>query len=94
MLAYQQQDIVASVEVEEKPQIFMTHSVTIPGRSLAIVFVFNNLKPHQSGSLYEIVPSDTVLNKHPNICIIPMIHNVDVHRMEHLPLVVNLPSGY
>ena len=66
----------------------MAHSVTIPGRTLAIVLVHNNLNPHQSGSLYEIVPSDTIMNKHPNIYIIPMIHNVDVHRMEHLPLVV------
>ena len=88
VLAYQQQEIVASVELDERPQIFMAHSVTIPGRSLAIVSVHNNLNPHQSGSLYEIVPSDTIMNKHPNIYIIPMIHNVDVHRMEHLPLVV------
>ena len=26
--------------------------------------------------------------KYPNLCIIPMIHNIDVHRPEHLPLVV------
>ena len=26
--------------------------------------------------------------KHPNLCVIPMIHNVDVHKTEHLPLVV------
>ena len=88
VLAYQQQDIVASIDIEERPQIFMAHSVTIPGRSLAIISVYNNVSLHQSGSLYEIVPSDTVKNRHPNICIIPMIHNVDVHRMDHLPLVV------
>ena len=88
VLTYQQQEIVASVELDERPQIFMAHSVTIPGRSLAIVLVHNTLNPHQSGSLYEIVPSDIIMNKHPNIYIIPMIHNVDVLRMEHLPLVV------
>ena len=27
-------------------------------------------------------------DKYPDLCIIPMIHNVDVHRTEHLPLVV------
>ena len=37
VLAYQQQEIVASVELDKRPQIFMAHSVTIPGRSLAIV---------------------------------------------------------
>ena len=62
--------------------------MTIPDRSLAIVSVYNNLNPHQSKSLYEIIPSDAIINKHPNIYIIPMIHNVDVHRMEHLPLVI------
>ena len=32
-------------------------------------------------------------DKYPDLCIIPMIHNVDVHQTEHLPLVViNLAS--
>ena len=87
-MAYQQQEIVASIEIEDRPHIFMAHSVTIPGRSLAVVLVYNNLGPHQSGSMYEMVPNDTIKNKHPNICIIPMIHNVDVHRKDHLPLVI------
>ena len=26
--------------------------------------------------------------KYPNLCVIPMVHNIDVHRTEHLPLVV------
>ena len=88
VLAYQQQEIVASIEIDERPQIFLAHSVTIPGRSLAIVLVYNNLNPHKSKSLYEIVPSDAIINKHPNIYIIPMIHNIDVDRTEHLPLVI------
>ena len=29
-----------------------------------------------------------LVEKYPNVCIIPMIHNVDVHRNEYLPLVV------
>ena len=66
----------------------MAHSVTIPERTLAIICVYNNLKPHQSGSLYEIEPSDMILDKYPNLCIIPMVHNVDVHSTEYLPLVV------
>ena len=84
---------MASIDIEEKPQIHMAHSVTIPGRTLAIICVYNNLKPHQSGSLYEIEPSDKLLDKYPNLCIIPMMHNVDIHRTEYLPLVViNLSS--
>ena len=88
VLDYQQQELVASIDIEVKPQINMTQSVTIPGRTLAIVCICNNLDPNQSGSLYEIEPSDTIIEKYPNFCVIPMIHNVDVHRTEHLPLVV------
>ena len=88
ILDYQQQELVASIDIEDKSQISMAHSMTIPGRTLAIVCVYNNLDPHQSGSLYEIEPNDAINEKYPNLCVIPMIHNVDVHRTEHLPLVV------
>ena len=88
ILDYQQQEFVASIDIEDKPQVNMTYSVTIPGRTLAINCICNNLDPHQSGSLYEVEPSDTINEKYPNLCVIPMIHNVDVHRTEHLPLVV------
>ena len=88
VLDYQQQELVASVDIEDEPQLCITHSVIIPGRTLAIVCVYNNLDPKQSGSLYEIEPNDVIIEKYPNLCIIPMIHNVDVHRTEHLPLVV------
>ena len=74
--------------MEDKPQCNMTHSVTIPGRTLAIICVYMNLDPNQSGSLYEIEPCGILNEKYPNLCVIPMIHNVDVHRTEHLPLVV------
>ena len=54
----------------------MTHSVTLPGRTLAIVCVYNNLVPNQSGYIYEIEPSSNLYEKHPNFCVDPMIHNV------------------
>ena len=88
ILDYQQHELVASIDMEDKPQLNMTHSITIPGRTLAIICVYNNLDPNQSGSLYKIEPCHTLNEKYPNLCIIPMIHNVDIHRTEHLPLLV------
>ena len=88
ILEYQQQELIASVDTEHKSQLYMSHTVNIPGRTLAIVSVQNDLDPTQSGSLYEIKPNDMFIEKYPNLCIIPMIHNVDVHRNEWLPLVV------
>ena len=83
-----QDELIASIDIKDKPQLNMNHSVTIPGRTLAIVCVCNNLDPNQSGSLYEIEPCDILNEMYPSLYVIPMIHNVDVHRTEHLPLVV------
>ena len=66
----------------------MAHSVTLPGRTLAIVCIYNNLDPDQSGYIYKIEPSHNLYEKYPNLCVIPMIHNVDVHKTENVSLVV------
>ena len=88
ILDYQQHELIASIDIEDKPQLNITHSVTIPGRTLAIVCIYNNLDPNQSGTLYKIELCSILNEKYPNLCVIPRIHNVDVHRTEHLPLVV------
>ena len=88
ILEYQQQELITSVDTENEPQLYMSHTVDILGRTLVIVCVQNDLDPIQSRSLYEIRPNDMFIKKYPNLCIIPMIHNVDVHRNEWLPLVV------
>ena len=101
ILDYQQQELIASIDFENEPQLYMAHSVNISGRTLAIVCAYNNLNPKQGGSLYEIEPNDEIVENYPNLHVIPMIHNVDVHRTEHLPLVainfatddVNLSKG-
>ena len=71
----------------------MAHSVTLPRRTLAIVCVCNNLVPDQSGYIYEIEPSCNLYEKYPNLFVIPMIHNVDVHKAENVPLVVIILSS-
>ena len=61
ILVYQQHELVASINIEDKPQLNMAHSVTLPGRTLAIICVYNNLDPDQSGSIYEIEPSHNLV---------------------------------
>ena len=60
---------------------------------MAIVCIYNNLDPDQSGYIYEIEPSHNLYEKYPNLCVILMIHNVDIHKTENVPLVIiNLSS--
>ena len=63
ILDYQQQELIASADIENKPQLYMTHTVDIPGRMLAIVCIHNNLNPKQSGSLYDIEPNEMIVEK-------------------------------
>ena len=62
--------------------------MTLPGRTWAVVHVNNNLSPEQSRQLYEIEPNYLWTNEYPNLYIIPIIHNVDIHKTEDVPLVV------
>ena len=55
---------------------------------MAVAHINNNLIPEQSGHLYEIKPNYLLTNEYPNLCIIPMLHNVDPHKTENVPLVV------
>ena len=49
ILDYQQHELIASIDVEDTLQLNMTHSVALPGRTLAIVCAYNNLVPNQCG---------------------------------------------
>ena len=53
--------------------------MTLPGRTLAVIHVNNNLRPEQGGQLYEIKPNYFLTEEYPNLYIIPMMHNVDIH---------------
>ena len=88
ILDYQQQELIASLNVEDKPQLSLTASMILPGRNLAAIQVINDLEPEQSGQIYEIVPNYFVTEEYPNLYIVPMIHNVDIHKTENAPLVV------
>ena len=88
ILDHKQQELVASISVETKPRLCLANSMTLPGRTLAVVHVNNDLKPEQSGQLYKIEPNYLLTEEYPNLYIIPMIHNVDIHKTKDVPLIV------
>ena len=54
-------------------QLSLPNSMTLPGRTLAIIHVNNNLKPEQSGQMYEIEPNYFLTEEYPYLYIIPII---------------------
>ena len=88
ILDYQQHELIASLEIEDKPQLRATTSVLLPGRTLAVIQVNSNLEPEQSGKIYEIEPNVSLFEEYPNLYIMPMLHNVDIYTTESVPLVL------
>ena len=53
ILDHQQHELVATIDLEVKPHLILANSVTIPGRTLAVVQVDSTLTNEQSGYLYK-----------------------------------------
>ena len=53
ILNYQQQELIASVDIENKPQLCLANSVILPGSTLAVICVNNNLESDQSGQIFK-----------------------------------------
>ena len=60
----------------------------LPGRTLAVIQVNSNLEPEQRRQIYEIEPNGSLYEGYPNLYIVPMIHNADIHMTESVPLVI------
>ena len=60
----------------------------LPGRTLAVIQVNSNLEPEQSGQIYEIEPNCSLSEEYLNLYIVPMVHNVDMHKTESVPIAI------
>ena len=88
ILDYQQHELIASLEIEDKPQLRATTCVLLPRRTLAVIQVNSNLEPEQSCQIYEIEPNVSIFEEYLNLYIMPMLHNVDIYTTESVPLVL------
>ena len=88
ILNFQQEEMVATLDITNTPQLRTSSAVLLPGRTLAVIQVNSELKPEQSGQVYEVQPNEVLSEKYPNIYIVPMIHNVDTYIPDTVPLVI------
>ena len=88
ILSCQQDELIATLDIASNPQLTLSNSVLLPGRTLAVIQVNSDLKPEQSGQMYEVKPSTALSEKYPNVYIVPMIHNVDTYITDNVPMVI------
>ena len=85
ILDHQQQELVAAMDMEIRPHLSVANSISLPGRTLAVIQVNNTLAQEQSGHLYEIEPNYLLTNEYPNLYIVPTIRNVNLYKSENVP---------
>ena len=88
ILNFQQEEMVAALDITNTSQLKTSTSVLLPGRMLAVIQVKIELNPEQTGQVYEGQPNEVLLEKYPNIYIVPMIYNVDTYIPDTVPMVI------
>ena len=101
ILKFQQEEMVAALDITNAPHLETSTTVCLPGRTLAIIQVKSELKREQTGQIYEVQPNEELSDKYPNIYVVPMIHNADTYIPDTVPMVlinfslddVSIPKG-
>ena len=86
-LISQQEFLVESLEVLMDGQmIYNKQGVTVPGRKLAVIKVSIDIDETMDGQMFEVKPNFLLTNEHPNLIIMPMLHQVRGEKQECVPL--------
>ena len=62
--------------------------INIPGRNLAVVSVLLNSEALQESQIYEVKPNILLMNEHPNLIVLPMLHLVKKEKYKNIPVVL------
>ena len=73
------------------PIIHNRQGINIPGRNLAVVSVLPDTKALQENQVYEVKPNLLLINEHPNLVVLPMLHLVQKEKHDSIPVaLINL----
>ena len=66
--------------------IYNKQGITVPGRKLTVIKVSIKMDETMDGQMFEVKPNFLLTNKHPNLVIMPMLHQVIGEKQEYIPL--------
>ena len=86
-LISQQEFLVESLEVlMDGPMIYNKQGITVSGRRLAVIKVSIEIDEAMDGQMFKVKPNFLLTNVHPNLVIMPMLHQVTGRKQECIPL--------
>ena len=54
--------------------------ITIPSRSLMVLYAKATIDKHMEGGLHKVVPNFLLSDKYPELVLIPTVHNVEINK--------------
>ena len=75
------------------PSLQVRSHVDLPSQSLIVLNVKAQIEKHMEGGLYKVVPNFLLSNEYPELVFIPILHNVEVTKLECIPFVISLKKG-
>ena len=93
-LTLENEVLVETINIcETAPQVMTYFSLTLPPRTLAVINVYVYLKGNSTEYTYKVNPNNLLMDKYPNIVIIPVIHITEIQTDTIIPfIVINLST--
>ena len=84
-----QQVLVESVKVYMSgPTLQTRQCITIPSRSLMVLYAKATIDRHMEGGLHKVVPNFLLSDEYPELVLIPTVHNVEITKIECIPYIL------
>ena len=94
-LHYKQEELIATVEVQDELTLSLKSGVYIPGRTVAVLNVDSSVQQYDFGQVYNVRANSLLQDEYPQLQIIPTLHKVDDTNQNLIPFVmVNLGEDH
>ena len=94
-LNHKQEELIATVEVQDELSLSLKSRVYIPGRMVAVLNVNSSIQQYDVGQVYNVRANFVLEDEYPQLQIIPTLHKVDDTNQTLIPFVmVNLGEDH
>ena len=94
-LDHKQEELVATVDLQDKLTLSLKSGIHIPGRTVAILNVNSSVHQNDIGQFYSVRANSLLEDEYPQLQIVPTLHKVDNTNTTLIPFVmINLGEDY
>ena len=94
-LDYKQEELIATVDLEDELTLSLKNGIHIPGRTVAVLNVNSSVHQNDIGQFYNVRANSLLEDEYPQLQIVPTLHKVDNTNTTLIPFVmINLGEDY